>query len=192
MALDPALFILPVLALAIAVFIFWRYYKKTERVINELNQKLLDSEQQLKVAEESFYTRKMGQQVFENILHYYKAQMVDLELKISQLQNQQQPADIGEKLKFLGAKIRHPTKAKFHRLEKLLNEAEHMVAEINFLHNKLLKHEIDEELFNFLSEEKHKKIISAEVNIRRLTKGRETPPETPRAPKEKELGEEAP
>ncbi len=190
--MDLLFYFLPVAALIIVMFLFWEYYRKTERKISELTQKLHESGQQLKIAEENFYTRKMGQPVFEKILHYYKAQMVDFEMKISKLQNNQ-PVDISEKLKALGAKLKQPTKAKIHRLEKLLKEAESLVAEINFLQNKLLKHEIDEELFNCLSEEKHKKIIEAEAGIRKLTKPKETnqdtkikpqknPPQTEQAP----------
>lgn len=179
--MDILLYFLPVAALAIVMFLFGGYYRKTERKISELNQKLHESEQQLKIAEENFYTRKMGQHVFEKILHYYKAQMVGLELNISKLQNSQ-PVDISEKLRVLGSKIKHPTKGKIHRLEKLLKEAEILVVEINFLQNKLLKHEIDEELFNCLSEEKHKKIIEAEASIRKLTKPKETGAEAKEKP----------
>ncbi len=180
--MDILFYFLPVAALAMVMFLFWEYYRKTERKLSELNQKLHESEQQLKIAEENFYTRKMGQQVFEKILHYYKAQMVDFELKISKLQNSQ-PVDISEKLRVLGSKIKHPTKGKIHRLEKLLKEAEELVAELNFLQNKLLKHEIDEELFNYLSEEKHKKIIEAESSIRKLTKPKEPIQEIKAKPK---------
>lgn len=190
--MDAIFIVLPIAALAIVLFVFWGYYRKTERRLSELTQKLRESEQQLKIAEENFYTRKMGQQVFEKILHFYKAQMVEIELKISKLQNNQ-PVDISEKLKALGAKLKHPTKAKIHRLEKLLKEAEGLVEEINFLQNKLMKHEIDEELFNYLSEEKHKKIIVAEAGIRQLTKAKETMREMPQEQEKKEIPEgEAP
>ena len=173
-------FVLAIVALALLALIFWLYYKKTERLTRELTQRLADSEQQLTIAEENFFTRKMNQKVFEKILHDYKEQMLEIELQIIKLRGNLK-VDVQERLKSLGARIKNPTKAQIHRLEKLLTEAESLVKEINFLHNKLLKHEIDEELFNHLSEEKQKRIISAEAKIRKMTK-----PPAPTAQKDQE------
>ncbi|GEM_PF-5531994 len=162
------LFLAVVVAALVLIVIWTYYYKKTSRELSGLSQKLDDANQQLRIAEEGFYSRKMSQQVFEKILHDYKAQTIELQLQMNKLKGKRK-IDVSKKKEALEEGIKNPTRAQSHRLEKLLIEAETLHQDLGFLQNKLLKREIDEALFTQLSEEKQKQLIKIQAKVKKLT-----------------------
>jgi hypothetical protein len=163
---------LSIIAILLCFLIVIEYYKKkSSRQLAALTSKLEETKEELYIAQENYYTRKITKAVFENLLYEYKTQMTKLELKINELKNNKK-TDIGERLELLISRLQEPKKAQLHKLEKLLVETQKLLEEIDYLNKKLLKREIDEKTFTELSKEKQKKIIAAEAKIRTITKAK--------------------
>ena len=158
------IFLVLVLFALIAIFWFITYKEDKTSLISLFEEKIVDDKQKLMIAERKFMQGKIRREVFEPLSGDMEREMIEKELEIFRIK-QEKTISVEDKLNQLVEKMSRPTNYKKLKLAKLLKELEMIRREMSFLESKLLKREIKQNVFEFLTRKREMELIDKENQI---------------------------
>ncbi len=163
------IFLVLVLFALIAIFWFITYKEDKTSLISLFEEKIVDDKQKLMIAERKFMQGKIRREVFEPLSGDMEREMIERELEIFRIK-QEKTISVEDKLNQLVEKMSRPTNYKKLKLAKLLKELEMIRREMSFLESKLLKREIKQNVFEFLTRKREMELIDKENQIVKIVK----------------------
>ncbi|NMA44861.1 MAG: hypothetical protein GX950_03570 [Candidatus Diapherotrites archaeon] len=163
------IFLVLVLFALIAIFWFITYKEDKTSLISLFEEKIVDDKQKLMIAERKFMQGKIRREVFEPLSGDMEREMIEKELEIFRIK-QEKTISVEDKLNQLVEKMSRPTNYKKLKLAKLLKELEMIRREMSFLESKLLKREIKQNVFEFLTRKREMELIDKENQIVKIVK----------------------
>jgi hypothetical protein len=136
----------------------------TEKLARDKEEHLDIEREKLKIAEKKYMQGKIKKDVFDKVKNDLSYKIVLTELDIYRIKKTH-TLEIEEKAEQLFEKLVHPTKHRKVTLKHMLIESELVRKELKLIENKLLKNEIDQELFKRLISEKEDEMLEKENQI---------------------------
>ncbi|MFA5764078.1 MAG: hypothetical protein WC915_04660 [archaeon] len=154
-----------VTVVAAVLFLIVKYNSTlTQKLTHDKEEHLEHEKEKLKSAEKKYMQGKIKQDVFAKVKDELNYKIVLTELDIYRIKKIH-TLEIEEKAEKLIQKLVHPTKHRKITLRHMLIESELVRKELKIIENKLLKNEIDQELFKRLISEKEDEMLEKENQI---------------------------
>ncbi len=141
-----------------------------KRNITSLNERVSSLNQQIAIAKRRFMQGKIKNNVFELIQDDLESELYSTELMLFRLKKESS-ASVKTKTDEIMSKLDKPTKHRRQLVEKILSETELIREELALIEGKLFKHEIKQNVFDKLVQEKEYALIKKEKELMDVVRG---------------------
>jgi hypothetical protein len=161
--------LLVLLVVGIIIIVMRANYSTTEQLVNAKEAQIEIEREKLKIAEKKYMQGKIKKDIFMELKSDIIYKMILSELDIFRIRKAH-TLEIEEKAQKIINKIVHPTRHKESSIRHKLAETEIIRKEIKFVEKKLLRNEIDQNLFKRIVSEKEDEMIEKENEIIHIVK----------------------